>query len=133
MNCQKCQRQMAPDEPAYRFLFDSWWHMGCKACVPVFPPEHPRRWLDPRPCDRCSRLIYREYPPRKGSRFFACSIECRQAIHNANYRKRHPRRRGERTCLDCGEVFTPKKRNSKFCSIACKQRAYRARIGTRRF
>jgi hypothetical protein len=118
---------MAPDEPVYRFLFDSRWHMGCEACPPKFSEDYPRRWLDPRPCDRCARLVYRERPQRKDSRYVTCSLDCRQAIHNANYRKRHPQWRHQRKCRLCGKAFTPKRTDAKFCSTACKQAAYRKR------
>jgi len=126
MNCEKCNRPLEPGEAVYRFMFDCRMLMGHKACMPVLS-GYPRRWLDPRPCDRCSRLVYRENPQRKGSRIFTCSLECRQAIHNATFRKRHPVWRIKRTCHDCGETFTPKRRDSKFCSVACKQHAYRQR------
>jgi len=61
----------------------------------------PRRWRNPQPCDQCSRLVYRERPPRKNVRHFACSYECRQAQRNANYR----RPRIERECGSCSKMF----------------------------
>jgi hypothetical protein len=126
MKCQKCKRPLEPGEPVYRFMFDWQMLMGHKACMPE-ARGWSRKFLDPSQCDRCSRLVYRERPQRKGSRIFACSLECRQAIHNATFRKRHPRWRIKRTCQDCGETFTPTRSDTKFCSVACKQHAYRLR------
>ena len=115
MKCQRCECQMAADEPAYRLLFNCRYLMGCKACM---TNAIERRWRNPQPCDQCSRLVYRERPPRKNVRHFVCRVECRQAAHNANYR----RPRIERECGSCSKMFKHKRGDAKFCSVACKQR-----------
>ena len=125
MKCQRCERQMAADEPAYRLMFNCRYLMGCKACM---PNAINRRWCDPQPCDQCSRLVYRERPPRKNLRHFACSYECRQALHNANYRHNNLRPRIEQECGSCSKLFKHKRSDAKFCSVACKQREYRSGI-----
>jgi len=38
-----------------------------------------------------------------------------------------PSRRG-RSCSQCGEPYRPQRSDSKFCSDACRQRAYRGRL-----
>jgi hypothetical protein len=37
----------------------------------------------------------------------------------------------ERTCEQCDETFTPQRSDGRFCSSACRQRAYRMRKATR--
>ena len=88
----------------------------------------PRRWRNPQPCDQCSRLVYRERPPRKNVRHFVCSYECRRALHNANYRRNHPPSRTERECESCSKMFNHKRSDAKFCSVACGEREYRSRL-----
>lgn len=36
---------------------------------------------------------------------------------------------GYLSCTTCGDPFKPKNRNARYCSRACKQRAYRKRNG----
>jgi len=38
-------------------------------------------------------------------------------------------RRTRRKCQACPRWFTPKRKGARFCSAACKQRAYRRRLG----
>ena len=134
MKCQKCNRKMTADEPVYHQFINVWngYQMICTACETAmaeanaanglrkFPP-----WLSPRPCCRCSRPVFRDRPPRKGTRHFCCSNECRQAVQNARHRRKRPRARAELQCGSCSQLFTPSRRDAKFCSAACKQRAHR--------
>jgi hypothetical protein len=133
MNCGKCQQQLTAAEPVFRLFINLRvnWQMVCgpcetaasKACA--FPPL----WDLPRCCSQCGRSVFVDSPPRK-VRYFVCGAECRQAAHKASYRRMHPTRSPvERQCL-CGAAFTPKRNEAKFCSAACKQRAYRARLTT---
>jgi hypothetical protein len=39
-----------------------------------------------------------------------------------------PPPRHDAVCAACGRPFTPKQRRSRFCSIPCRQRAYRRRV-----
>jgi hypothetical protein len=111
---------MAADEPACRVMFNRRYLMGCKACM---TNAIERRWRNPQPCDQCSRLVYRERPPRKNVRHFG-----RRALHNANYRRNHPRPRIERECESCSKMFNHKRSDAKFCSVACGEREYRSRL-----
>jgi hypothetical protein len=129
MKCGQCKRQLTAAEPVYRLFINGRvnWQMVCSPCEAAarkasgFPPI----WRLPHCCSQCARPVYMDCPPRK-VRYFVCGAECRQAAHNANYRRMHPRSRVERQCL-CGAAFTPKRNDAKFCSVACKQRAYRER------
>ncbi|OKO68222.1 hypothetical protein AC629_42265 [Bradyrhizobium sp. NAS80.1] len=133
MNCEKCKRTLAEAEPVYRLCWDArvGWRMVCAACevsnskadaargLAKYPP-----WLPPRPCCHCSRPVFRDRE-HESTTYFVCGVVCRQAIHNANYRYGHPRLRVERQCGSCGNAFKPKRKDAKFCSVACKQRTYR--------
>jgi hypothetical protein len=123
MKRERCKRQLAEGEPVYRALWACRWYMACAKCNDA--QKVSRNWLPPFQCSHCSRPVIRTTPPRKGTRYFACGIECRQAMHNANYRRWHPRSRIEQQCPSCGKVFTPKRSDTIHCSTACKQRAYR--------
>ena len=133
MKCGQCKRQLTAAEPVFRLFIDMrvGWQMVCGACeaaaskASVFPPL----WDLPRCCSQCARPVYMDSLPRK-ARYFVCGAECRRAAHKASYRRMHPPSpRVERQCL-CGAAFTPKRNEAKFCSVACKQRAYRARVRT---
>ena len=144
MKCAKRKRQITETEPVYRLFINVWvhWQMVCGICeaeaasrvfktntgvsVSMRPKWHPSR-----PCCHCSRPVFLHRPIRKGLRYFVCGAECRQAVHNANYRRIHPRSHVEQQCLGCGVAFTPKRNDAKFCSVACRQRAYRERVTIR--
>jgi DNA-directed RNA polymerase subunit RPC12/RpoP len=51
-----------------------------------------------------------------------CSNRCAQ-----RERRRRNRSRSMIVCTGCGKAFLPKRRDAKFCSNACRQRAYRLR------
>ena len=129
MNCWKCERPLKELEPVYRHVSIGMVCTECEAAksktdaakgLGLFLP----RWLPARPCAHCQRPVFRDRE-RKGEIYFVCSNQCRQAVHNANYRRKHPRSRVEQRCGDCGETFRPSRRDAKFCSMACRQRAYR--------
>jgi hypothetical protein len=143
MKCPKCKRQLTEAEPVYWLLINVFgWgrrQMVCGDCeaeatassvyktnAGVSFNTRPR-WHPARPCCHCSRPVFLDRPIRKGLRYFVCGIECRQAVHNANYRRTHPRTHVEQQCPGCGTAFTPKRNGAKFCSAACKRRAYRER------
>jgi hypothetical protein len=142
MKCEKCKRQLTEAEPVYRLYWNP--HIGMRMVCGICEAEVSAssvfstsigglvslkpKWRPSRPCCHCSRPVFLYQPIRKGLRNFVCGTECRQAVHNANYRRRHPRSRVEQQCLGCGRAFTPKRNDAKFCSVACKQRAYRERV-----
>ena len=119
MKCDRCLGEIALDEPVYRVLHDSHWHMGHEACA----PKMGQRWRKPVPCHRCGRLIYRERPPRKGFEHLFCGTKCRQVARDALYRL--SRERVDQRCPSCGEPFSPRRPDAKFCSPRCKQKAHR--------
>src|SRR5262249_7721198 len=50
-------------------------------------------------------------------------------VRLAHDRARRRDRRGTHDCQMCGETFEPTRTDAKFCSAACKQKAYRKRYG----
>lgn len=56
-----------------------------------------------------------------------CNRDCAVSAETARQRKARERRRSNIVCLECGEKFTPKRRDAKYCKAICKQRAFRKR------
>lgn len=61
------------------------------------------------------------------NRFAGYCWACTAAAENALRRERRAASRANRTCQCCGEVFTPTRSDGRYCSGACRQRAYRTR------
>jgi predicted nucleic acid-binding Zn ribbon protein len=82
------------------------------------PDEPCDPWLNR--CVVCGRDL-----PRSTRRRF-CSDEHRYAFHN---RRRHDRTAAgrEKTCQVCGRAFTAGNALARYCSDACRQKAYRER------
>ena len=56
-----------------------------------------------------------------------CSWQCQNKGYAKQRREQRAERRENITCEICGEAFTPKRADAKYCSPACRQRAYRER------
>ena len=55
-----------------------------------------------------------------------CTGFCQQQLKKT--KEREKRRPEPRECHQCGETFEPRRKDSKFCTSACKQKAYRRRV-----
>jgi hypothetical protein len=136
--CAKCARQLEPSEPVWRVRvsfglgFFGRWSCGvapfCEACS---KPEHKRSLA--RPCEGCGRPVHhvpswlRPYapPPRDA----LCSHACKGRQQSATARQRRAEARGAtRVCACCGEHFEPARADARYCSTACRMRAYRRRV-----
>ena len=126
MKCEFCGRKLAEGEPVYQRLLNRRWFMMCAKCEAGLNDKSPRIY-SLRSCCHCTRPIYLTEPLRRSTRYVVCGPKCRQAVHNTKYRLRHQRPRMAQ-CADCGKSFMPKRSDAKFCSAACKQRAYHHRI-----
>ena len=77
-------------------------------------------------CERPYALLMRHWPREQNpdyQRFASvCSDGCAQALR----RRRRMRLLPPREC-PCGELFTSKRRDARYCSAACRQRAHRER------
>lgn len=70
-------------------------------------------------CPVCSRHLGRtNYWPAP-----YCSPECRRELRNSSRRLE----RQEHKCETCRQPFTPPRADSRYCSPACRQKAYRQR------
>jgi len=117
---------------------------------------HPHGWRDPAPCEGCARLVvnhdsvrpgyrrgvmldgtdddvawivdgdhYREIPADSIIRVF-CSELCRRQVFRAEQKaKREPV--ADKRCDSCKAPFRPARADSRYCSNACRQKAYRDR------
>jgi hypothetical protein len=137
-HCSRCEACFDPDETA--FMVREGAIVGvCKKCMTdeegedlkllllAFPDQTRRRHIETT-CGGCGRRIMTVAKLRKGQRWpvRACSGRCTQRMRRrpAGCKRWHV----ERKCR-CGELFMPKRSDAIYCSPACKQLAYRLRIG----
>ena len=133
MRCDNCLQAVPDGATAYRV------HVGgghrravCGDCVPQFERYLTRSWCDPRPCRECGRPVV-EDRRREPNRVFVCSDACREAAYLRRARELRAWRRKETRCPVCGEVYLPKRRDSRYCSAACRESArQRLRASARR-
>jgi hypothetical protein len=112
------------------------WSLGsvCEQCVSGWHPSWTARRQEPVPCaGGCGVLVTHSQDDvwRRGAdgeydyhpAIITCSRRCSEEY--ARIRKRV--QVGPRDCQVCGESFTPKRGDARFCSNACRQDAYRKR------
>jgi hypothetical protein len=75
------------------------------------------------PCESCGRMVNHR-GGRLGYSRCVCSHRCRQRL----YQK--PRVRERYACENCTTEFFPSRNDARYCSDACRQRAYRGRRRT---
>jgi len=131
--CAKCGRQIAASDPVWRQRFDLGYGLFgggwgttvapvCSSCK----DEH-ELFDDARPCAGCGRPVH-NLDNVYYRRFTFCSQVCRAKALAAHGRNRRREARGDRPCEGCGKTFKPTRTDARFCSVACKQRAYRQRV-----
>jgi hypothetical protein len=143
--CGACGRNLCSEEPAY---FGAEVYVGmrpldwdrvskpricqplyertvlCSACAPD--------WLSPERDDVVTQLCaYCERPmvsrlDLSELRRTLCSDPCRRAYQNQVRKEKRAEERSK-VCEVCGEEFIATRRDSKTCSIGCRQKAYRRR------
>ncbi len=77
-----------------------------------------------RTCPTCGRAFY-----SLNVEALYCSEECSREGHNALRRARGQEAR-EKVCAWCGKPFEATRRDGRFCPSACRQAAYRQRLGS---
>jgi len=133
--CGYCARTLAPDEPVALCVYKTWQHGHgmtgrapiCDDCIKVpgrrglfaLRTEHERLWLGAH-CENCRRRLI--VPPDARRKHACCSDRCLRAVKKAG---RHRVRAF--TCDTCGATFPPARTDSRYCSPACRQKAYRQR------
>lgn len=120
MRCRTCKTEFGADTPMYirKSLVETPWGTyswrkihECLACVPsgeVFA------------CGKCP-TCKREVSVSKGYKDFYCSPSCRR---RGRYK---PVIQPATVCARCGGVMIPKRKTAKFCGVACRVAAHRAK------
>lgn len=149
--CPKCKRPMPPDMPVFYLPCDEVWRAFSPACEHCFE-RFARSFTDAyagdinaakqallkgrktvpafveTPCAECGRSVWKR--PRKGNSRVFCSNECATRF----YRHEALRNRNSTlnllvsSCNTCGGAIADKRRGDvRYCSPACRQKAYRQR------
>jgi hypothetical protein len=93
---------------------------------------HSDAWLmKARPCEGCGRPVVQSESWSYRRQHWLCSDRCRDIVRAAAARDRRRDALEERPCEDCGELFEPRRADARYCSAACRQRAYRSRAAVR--
>ena len=148
MQCQRCHRELAANEPVYRVavgysvndycLFGSAVGSICAGCAfatwtstfqgreYVHSVYSDQQWRALEPCAVCERPVVLN-SRRRRPKHVVCGNRCRATVYA---RQRRPRRKArlEQNCATCSERFVPARSHGTYCSAACRQKAYRRRI-----
>lgn len=135
--CGNCGSPIDHDQRAYRCAYRRRWGSlfgtgsfvfayatTCGNCYSSTPFLHLAGGEHeiPTECYSCHRrLVVGGY--RANQRWVACSTRCLAALRREDRRDK----RSTTTCSTCGETFTPARADARYCSSACRQRAYRQR------
>ena len=102
-------------------MFAEWYASGTRWVeVGVFDKRIKR--LYKRACPTCGTVFYTLNERRKYDDYYECS----RYVHRENARNRRKENR-KTVCAMCGKEFMPARAGARFCSAACKQKAYRER------
>ena len=75
-------------------------------------------------CGGCGRVFYTTIYTKK----YCHSYWCGNQANNRRQREYRQMRRQDLVCQCCGEKFTPKRADARYCSNACRQKVYRKRV-----
>jgi hypothetical protein len=101
-------------------IFTTEWVAVCSACA---TPAEQAAGTKPDVCCACEQPLL--LPSLYRAKVVACSNRCQQ-----RWRRRCKRQyRRSITCRGCFAVFQPARSDSHYCSDACRQKAYRQRLG----
>ena len=127
--CYDCGHEYLPGETVYYGRVRGWGFCShtyqkvsyCESCKPsLWNTEYGS-------CDTCQRTVY--YPYRNIDRHHVfCSQLCSSRYWNKVQRHKRLESR-QKECKGCEKAFTAPRSDTKFCSAACKQKAYRVRQG----
>jgi len=137
--CYACGCELGPDAVVYRARWNhgrgsaghtSWTiESVCEGCAPE--PNRRSTWWwdhDPQPCQRCTRRVVNRVIPTRPMRHVFCSPDCeRRYYQDRQQEKRRATLDLDKVCEGCDEPFRASRSDARYCSGACRQRAYRAR------
>jgi hypothetical protein len=130
-HCAQCERVLRRDEPVWRTRLSLGWAMfACHSVIAPLCQNCKSDWRDyesAASCEGCGRLVHNEVDDIYRRWTFCCE-KCAHQIRREKRRRQQP----TRSCQACGEIFEPVRADAKFCSVACKQRAYRRRVMDRK-
>ena len=140
--CGRCAEPIKPGEPVWRIyvtvpgLFSPWRSMLAALCAKCGKQDWHAACCEPKPCKGCGRTVHSILRVRwseRACRYFltkpvVCCEECGHQARLAKQRRKRTRARGTRDCPVCHETFEPTRTDAKFCSSACRQKAYRERV-----
>ena len=75
-------------------------------------------------CGGCGRVFYTTIYTKK----YCHSYWCGNQANNRRQREYRQMRRQDLVCQCCGEKFTPKRADARYCSNSCRQKVYRKRV-----
>jgi endogenous inhibitor of DNA gyrase (YacG/DUF329 family) len=130
-SCARCGRALGHDDPVWRYRIRKPIAPFCgRTTVAPFCEECQLTWRSVRTsgqCEGCGRLVHNT--EGFGRRRVYCSKRCELLRQHAIARQRRAEARGaSRACGECGEHFEPSRADAHFCSVRCKQKAYRKRV-----
>jgi endogenous inhibitor of DNA gyrase (YacG/DUF329 family) len=139
--CAVCQVVIPADAPLWRVTAEPRNNAVrdplrgvCEGCRDrLYTPTSWRswRWTAPAPCVTCGRLVgYRDDGRLYPRYYVACSERCRHTAHTAAALAERQAARSQLVCGTCGQTFTAARSDGRYCSPACRQRAYRQRQRT---
>lgn len=144
--CGRCGHEFADGEHVYRKRHYNYGgisiYVVCESCHRATHDDYYNDkndkdgWDDAEPCEGCARPVHeslrtRRYHDEYGrssryggvQRVVTCSQRCADRVRRSAARvEREPA-----DCATCGERFDHGRRDSRYCSPACRQRAYRRR------
>jgi len=136
-HCTRCARAFAVDERLYLVREKVAWRLRsgvaftqeetvpvCRNCTTDAELRQAVNWT--KPCLGCGREMVPVARSRKGQLYVpsTCSMAC------AKKARRRSKRQKRVTCGCCGMIFSSTRRDARWCSPACSQRAYRQRLKT---
>lgn len=131
--CAECGRELQADEPLWQQhvpyqSFVGHGHllaMVCENCVRALVRRDARSGR----CPGCKRPVH--FDDNRIRHGFCSNVCSRQYWRERKRDERAIDREGQRAlCEGCGQVFAGKRSDALYCSSACRQRAYRERLGT---
>ena len=131
--CAGCGKALAANEPVWRARvslgasFGSWHYAVAPHCERCKPEPPFARYEDAAACETCGRIVHDSFTTRYRRHTFCCH-DCRKRAEEAIARQKRDAAKRTTTCDTSGEIFGPARTDARFCSAACKQKAYRQRV-----
>lgn len=125
--CGRCGHEFAEGEQRFRGRVWRATYVMCEPCA----PKH-KGWDEARPCEGCGCPVRESWQTRRYHRQgFTRRVTCSHRCDLTGMHRRQKEQRGaERQPVDCqvcGERVDSRRRDARYCSNACRQKAHRGR------